>query len=296
MNTALAPVESIPIVFRRAGFREDGVVEINDLEVLIDATDGDADTLLWQQAERVYRLLDARVLSQRKLARRWINIKTGKPYVLRHVQVVQEAFADYLNSQWPDSLEVLDGERPRFRDVYNAIANRGNFGNGDDEWFTRADIIEAARSVLGEIDLDPASCASANTVVRATRYFTKQDDGLAQRWAGRLWMNPPFSKGKITRFCDKVVESVRSADVSEAIVLVRSDTSTRWWTTLTRTAVAISFPEGRVAFWKPNVETKGKSNFGTAVFYFGPHRELFLQVFRRFGLVVFIPDGVRGER
>lgn len=35
-------------------------------------------------------------------------------------------------------------------------------------WFTPAPIVEAARVVLGQIDLDPASCAQSNQVIRAT--------------------------------------------------------------------------------------------------------------------------------
>jgi hypothetical protein len=65
------------------------------------------------------------------------------------------------------------------------------------EWYTPARYIEAARDVLGGIDLDPASCAAANEIVRATTYFTKDDDGLRQSWRidgrpSRAWLNPPY--------------------------------------------------------------------------------------------------------
>jgi len=59
------------------------------------------------------------------------------------------------------------------------------------ERYTPPLIANAARAVLGAIDLDPASCAVANRVVRAERYFTKTDNGLARPWFGRVFVNPP---------------------------------------------------------------------------------------------------------
>src|SRR5262249_14971473 len=54
---------------------------------------------------------------------------------------------------------------------------RGTLARGDSEWYTPPEYVEAARDVLGGIDLDPASNHLAQATVRATRYFTKQDDG-----------------------------------------------------------------------------------------------------------------------
>ena len=50
--------------------------------------------------------------------------------------------------------------------------------------------------MLGGIDLDPASNAEANRVVRAEVFFSSADDGLGKSWEGRVWLNPPYSPEK----------------------------------------------------------------------------------------------------
>lgn len=59
------------------------------------------------------------------------------------------------------------------------------------EHFTPEAIVSAAREVLGEIDLDPASCARANERVRAREFFDESHDGLAREWHGAIFHNPP---------------------------------------------------------------------------------------------------------
>lgn len=78
-----------------------------------------------------------------------------------------------------------------------------NQTSGDVEIYTPEKITDAARRAMrGEIDLDPASCTVANQSVRAARFFTREDNGLAQSWACKtLWLNHPFHRGWIA--CDE---------------------------------------------------------------------------------------------
>ena len=56
---------------------------------------------------------------------------------------------------------------------------------------TPENVVEAARGVLGSIDLDPASSHAMNERIRADRIFTIEDDGLTKAWHGRVFLNPP---------------------------------------------------------------------------------------------------------
>ena len=71
---------------------------------------------------------------------------------------------------------------------------------GNDEWYTPPEYIDAARDVLGGIDLDPASSDIANDTVKADEYYTVDDDGLTRVRPAGSWrggdrrMNLPYSR------------------------------------------------------------------------------------------------------
>jgi hypothetical protein len=59
------------------------------------------------------------------------------------------------------------------------------------EHYTPEHVVNAARRTLGGIGLDPASCDKANETVKASRYYTIDEDGLSREWVGRVFVNPP---------------------------------------------------------------------------------------------------------
>jgi phage N-6-adenine-methyltransferase len=156
---------------------------------------------------------------------------------------------------------------------------------GNNEWYTPAKYIEAARVVLGAIDLDPASCDTAQEVVRASKYFTAAADALKQEWSGCVWLNPPYSRGLISNFVSKLCLEYNSGRVTSAVMLTNNYTETRWWHGAAESAAAICFTRGRVKFYKPEGEI-GAPPDGQTFFYFGNYPERFAKVFRNFGLCV----------
>ena len=100
---------------------------------------------------------------------------------------------------------------------------------GNDEWHTPPLYLRAAKEVMGGIDCDPASNAIAQRLVQATVWHDKRDDGLRQRWSGRVWLNPPYSKGMVDRFVSKLGNEWRRGRVTESIVLVNAATDTAWF-------------------------------------------------------------------
>jgi phage N-6-adenine-methyltransferase len=162
---------------------------------------------------------------------------------------------------------------------------RGTEGTGENEWFTPAEYIELARSVLGDIDLDPASHQQAQQTIRATQYFTKAEDGLTKQWYGRLWLNPPYAQPLIAHFVSKMVTERSAGHVTAAIMLTHNYTDTAWFHEAAAIADAICFMRGRVKFHELDGEIAAPTQ-GQAFFYFGSEAKNFAKQFRSIGFVV----------
>jgi phage N-6-adenine-methyltransferase len=156
---------------------------------------------------------------------------------------------------------------------------------GDNEWFTPSEYIERARAVLGGIDLDPATCAIAQRTIRATAFYSKDDNGLAHEWHGRVWLNPPYARPLIEPFIDKLLNEITQGRVTAAILLTHSSTDTAWFQKAARSADAICFLRGRINFVSPTGKIATPAQ-GQAFFYFGSDVSRFREVFGQIGLMM----------
>jgi len=155
---------------------------------------------------------------------------------------------------------------------------------GEVEWYTPTKYIEAARAVMGGIDVDPASCEKANSTVRASTYYTEADNGLIKGWPGRVWLNPPYSSSLVSAFGKALTEKVASRETTEAILLVNNATETEWGQGVQSRADMVCFPSKRIKFLSPDGE-KGAPLQGQMVLYFGANTERFKDVFSGLGIV-----------
>lgn len=152
------------------------------------------------------------------------------------------------------------------------------------DWFTPKEYIEAARRVMGSIDLDPATCTEANQVVRATKIYTPETDGLSHDWTGNVWLNPPYSTPHISLFLTKLLEAFDAGRVKQAVALTNNSTDTNWFHIL-----AERFPfcltRGRISFWGHGGEILATRQ-GQSLFYLGKRVAAFRDEFSQFGIVV----------
>ena len=148
-------------------------------------------------------------------------------------------------------------------------------------------IVQAARKVLGEIDIDPASCQTANKTVKAKRYYSQEQDGLKRRWHGSVYLNPPFGR----HWKDWLVKLGREIDagrVTEAIIvgphnmLVSIDSP--WFRRLLQGSIFL--PERRPRFSEGTSGKEAGSKYGVFVGYVGKRHRRFARVFGHDGIIL----------
>jgi phage N-6-adenine-methyltransferase len=180
----------------------------------------------------------------------------------------------------------VEHAKARVKGATTSAPSRMDKYSGDNEWYTPPDIIEAARRVLGDIDLDPASHVLAQTWIKAKTFYTAADNALERPWRGRVWLNPPYCRELMGPFVDKLLAEHASGVVEEALLLTHGCTDTGWFHAAARASPAFCLLSGRVDFITPSGDKAASSTHGQTVFYLGVDDSTFVQVFAELGLIV----------
>lgn len=157
------------------------------------------------------------------------------------------------------------------------------------EWYTPHEYVEAARALMGGIDLDPASCEFANETVQAAAFYSLQDNGLAQDWQGRIWLNPPYGRDEENEsnqgvWSGRLIRAYESGTVTEAVLLVNAVTDRIWFAPFWN--YAICFVKQRIKFYNGDPEHKPAPTHGSVLVYFGVNLEGFIREFSPLGQIV----------
>ncbi|WP_243137294.1 phage N-6-adenine-methyltransferase [Desulfofundulus thermobenzoicus] len=134
------------------------------------------------------------------------------------------------------------------------------FSSQTGEWETPASFFAVLNSEF-RFTLDV--CARPENA-KCPRFFSPEQDGLRQSWAGEIcWMNPPYGR-EIGKWVRKAFEEARRGAV--VVCLLPSRTDTRWWHNYVMRAAEIRFVIGRLRFGG----APGSAPFPSAVVVFRP--------------------------
>lgn len=136
-----------------------------------------------------------------------------------------------------------------------------HFSSKTDDWETPQWLFDL---LTAEFDFALDVCASAGNA-KCPKFFSKEEDGLAQRWTGVCWMNPPYGR-EIGAWMEKAYES--SLEGATVVCLVPARTDTRWWHQFVTRAGEVRFLQGRLKFGK----ARCGAPFPSAIVIFSPQR------------------------
>jgi DNA N-6-adenine-methyltransferase (Dam) len=235
--------------------------------------------------EQGYRNISAATVAQNLLPIG--NIPTAES----QVRLLSPLPEEQQREVWADAIKRTITGAPTAATVATVLAERGlkvpksalpksGFTEPDrdsDELYTPPDFLESVYACLGEIDLDPCSNSLEEPNVRAKSHYTRAIDGLGfQRiWAGKIFMNPPYSAPR--DWVERLLEEHSVGEVDEAICLLPVDPSTGWWQALRDHPVCLI--SRRLHF----VGGTSSARFASAAFYLGSEVAKFHQHFGGWG-------------
>lgn len=82
---------------------------------------------------------------------------------------------------------------------------------------------------------------------KCSRYFTVEDDGLTQSWAGEtVFCNPPYGR-ELARWVEKAWREAQAPGTT-VVLLIPARTDTRWFHSYIHRRAEVRFLKGRIKF------------------------------------------------
>jgi site-specific DNA-methyltransferase (adenine-specific) len=137
------------------------------------------------------------------------------------------------------------------------------------QWYTPPAIVAEYAAVLGPFvwDLDPCADPRAPSWGMFDAHFTVDDDGLAQPWFGRCWVNPPYGR-EIAGWVRKAADEVEAGHAALVALLVPARSDTAWWHDAVARGAEVHLRRGRIRFLRPDGSTGPGAAFPSAVLVF----------------------------
>lgn len=152
--------------------------------------------------------------------------------------------------------------------------NSGRYNGDGREWGTPPEVFDPLHA---EFQFTVDVCATPVNA-RLPRYFTREQDGLAQSWVGeRAWMNPPYGREVYAWTRKARLEAARGALV---VGLLPASCDLRWWHEDVIGHAEVRYLRGRVRFltsgpyrasgffpsvvviWRPKLQTLSEEAYG----------------------------------
>ena len=118
------------------------------------------------------------------------------------------------------------------------------FSSREQDWATPQEFFDKLDAEF-HFTLDP--CADDHNH-KCAKYFTLEQDGLNQSWAGeRVFCNPPYGRD-VPKWVRKCFDEVYGGDCPLAVMLLNARTDTKWFHDYIYNRAEIRFVKGRLKF------------------------------------------------
>lgn len=136
--------------------------------------------------------------------------------------------------------------------------NNVMFSSTTDVWATPQRFFDELNS---EFNFELDVCATPENA-KCRRFYTKEQDGLAHPWTGRVWCNPPYGR-EIGKWVKKAFETAARGGL--VVMLLPARTDTRWFHDYIYGKAEVRFIRGRLKFG----DSKNSAPFPSMVVIFG---------------------------